>query len=101
MITDKNILASKATKGPWELDKDLPHWVKGKDGIGDVCKISNHSGYEDLRGTDLANAHIISVASEAIDFIADLLHEMSSPGTINGVYWVNKGEEILKKAYNL
>lgn len=100
MITDKNILTSKHAKHRWQLDKDLPHWVKGKDGVGDICKISNHSGYEDLRGSDLANAHIISAAPEAIEFIADLLEKFDKGLPFDAVVDVQRAEYILKKAFN-
>lgn len=100
MITDKNILASKRTEGNWFYQEDsdvYTHIVRPEDKPGAIIC---HLG-QDTSGEYEANARLISAAPEAIEFIADLLHEMSSPGTINGAYWVKRGEEILKKGYNL
>jgi hypothetical protein len=108
MSNNPNKLASKHTPGPWEVDNFIPHWIKGKKNVGDICMISNHSWYDKLQGADLANAHIISAAPEAIEFIADLLdtirgnRDFNSPisKTTMEIFY-NRGEEILKKAYNL
>jgi|ERR1700761_176116 len=100
-------LGAKYREGPWELDDFLQHWVKGKDGKGDICKVSIHTGADEIKGTDLANAHLISTAPESVEFIADLMptfEVMKASGLFDKEQIdeiIFKAENILKKAYNL
>lgn len=100
MNFDPNKLASKHTPGPWCVGD-----VIDENGRKIIPEDVNETGFAVAYGFYTkerdANANLISAAPEAIEFIADLLDTMSRPGIINNTYWINKGEEILKKAYNL
>lgn len=100
MITDKNILASKHTKSPWRISlfNDTYEFNSNPGFVGvNILNISD-VGEE----TAKANADIASAAPEAIEFIADLISELEHPGfaAANWNKWIDRGEEILKKAYN-
>lgn len=49
-----------------------------------------------------ANAHMISAAPEAVEFIADIVAELEHPSFAAADWniWISRAEEILKKAYN-
>lgn len=49
----------------------------------------------------LATANLLSAAPEAIEFISDLLDVLDSPDPHKVFEMKLRGEEILKKAYNL
>lgn len=57
----------KGTKWPWEQDENgLPQWIKGKEGIGDVCKVSGHNGNGEMTTKDEANAKLIAATPELL-----------------------------------
>lgn len=121
MITDKNILASKSTKGPWYYHKnplmidkfkshnegnplDFDIYKYDENVFGNPIIASIHSrDHEVLHEENEANAYILSAAPEAIEFIADLLAIMDAENMTLGMLKreILKGETILKKAYQL
>lgn len=54
----------KGTPGPCLLSESN-QWVVRNTG-GDVCKISNHYGCDDIRGSDLANAKLVAAAPDLL-----------------------------------
>lgn len=112
MITDKNILASKHTKGIWQVvdtyenyepyTPDTPQiiiWDGDEQASGPICDMGEMGDMNYAEA--LANAHIISAAPEAIEFIADLLEKFDKGLPFDAVVDVQRAENILKKAYNL
>lgn len=87
----------KGTKGPWQLD-ELPNWVKGKDGVGDVCRVSNHSGYEELRGSDLANANLIVAAPELLKALQAAIKELEQYIPVTDVRVLDTAYAAINKA---
>lgn len=101
MSTNHNKLAFKGTPGNWfyQDDSDVyTHIVRPVDNPGTIIC---HLG-QDTSGEYEANAHLISAAPEAVEFIADLLEWMETTDySIDEVREkVARAEEILKKAYN-
>jgi len=104
MSTNPNALAWKGTSGPWKVKKEvyMGHYsftiVNDKGFI--VAKIDNVIMRND---TLEANAHMISAAPEAVEFIADLLAYLNGNEFVEMNFKPDmyaKAEEILKKAYN-
>lgn len=106
MLTNPNKLAFKGSPGPWCVYKNTYKFEiqEGKEPSELNLRVvecgyhgtPSHEKYE-------ANAHLISAAPEAVEFIADLLWALHDTKHIlpNEVYnVVIKAEEILKKAYN-
>ena len=55
------------SEGPWVIEKNMSTWVKGKNGVGDICKISGHLGNDKLSKKDKQNAKLISKAFELLE----------------------------------
>ena len=62
---EKNKFTGKP--GPWVIEKSMNYWVKGKNGEGDICKISGHAGDDALTKTDRANMKLIRAAPELLE----------------------------------
>lgn len=111
MSNNPNKLASKHTPGPWnvKLTEKMISIHTGstdedKDGIDPtICGIWAAQFDDDRRPESEANAHLISAAPEAIEFIANIVHMMSESNFPQACKdsFIKTGEEILKKAYNL
>lgn len=86
-------IESKHTPAPWEVV------------LEDDCYYIQpiNESFIVLSSNDLANAHLISAAPEAIEFIADLVNKICTRKITDGDLedFVEKAEPILKKAYNL
>lgn len=105
MSTNPNKLAFKGTPGPWITDK-----TGTKRGpIFMSCIHSQTGRYQtvvDVFGSTQVemehNMAMISAAPEAVEFIADLLYSLSCDTPKMDIpEMIHRGEEILKKAYNL
>ncbi|SRR6184192_340734 len=109
-MNNPNALAWKGTPGPWIVDRH-PSLKHG--GINNhrtvIYRASDVDGpyqtvadvYGDGPEQCKANAHMISAAPEAIEFIADLLYSLSCDIPKMDIPEImHRGEEILKKAYN-
>lgn len=119
-ITDPNKLASKHTPGPWKFVHQAHATRKSGLGMryGVFADVINHEKRDvdrwlfnirldrtedlDIHQEAEANAHLISAAPEMVEFIADIVHMMSSSNFPQGCIdaFIKSGEEILKKAYN-
>lgn len=112
-----NVLAWKGTPGPWRFVKQA-HATK-KSGLGIRYAVAaTYKGLPDMmwlynvpidKTEDIdvhleieANAHMISAAPEAIEFIADLLIWIENTDFTQDEVKekISRAEEILKKAYN-
>jgi hypothetical protein len=122
MSNDPNKLAWRGTPGPWKvklLDRmisihtgDSDEQVKLPDGNytdPTICGIWASSEGDDRREGSEANAHLISAAPEAIEFIADLMPFLegikdifneNDKSTLSIEGLIIMCEDILKKAYN-
>lgn len=113
MSNNPNKLAFKGSLGPWTAEHmDEGCWVSGVNRNEPViCDITarlmvydeqTKQHEECLREEDIANAHLISAAPEAVEFIADLLYSLSCDTPKMDIpEMIHRGEEILKKAYTL
>lgn len=119
MSTTPNKLAFKGTPGPWKI-------VKSQSGKHNINIIGTSLGskykvarvpfaYEEAGNDEFIHklnskseleaeydAHLISAAPEAVAFISDIIFALSNDGRyfFEPHEWVEKGEQILKKAYN-
>lgn len=117
MSTNPNKLASKHTPGPWTAEHmDEGCWISGVDRDEPViCDITarlmvydeqTKQHEECLQDEDIANAHLISAAPEAMEFIADLMpiFELINERNLFNKRDIDKlilgAEAILKKGYN-
>lgn len=116
MRNNPNKLTLKHTIGPWHvcIPKHAGKWAvfytyQGQClGVyaanGDLVGIASIPKDNMLIHSDQnnqANANLISAAPEAIEFIADLLEVLDSQDPHKVFEMKLRGEEILKKAYNL
>lgn len=99
-----NALSWKGTPGPWKVKKEVYMGRYSFTIVNDkgfiVAKIDNVIMRND---TLEANAHMISAAPEAVEFIADLLAYLNGNEFVEMNFKPDmyaKAEEILKKAYN-
>lgn len=63
----------KGTPGPWRRSTTVPEWITAGDKSSDICKISNHCGFDYLIGNDLANAQLIACAPELLEALIGLM----------------------------
>lgn len=113
MITDKNILSSKHTKGIWQVvdtyenyepytpdTSQIIIWDGDEQASGPICDMGEMGDMNYAEA--LANAHIISATPEAIEFIADFLQILQDKEVyLKNEELISRAECILKKAYNL
>jgi len=129
MSTDPNILAAKHTPGEWKFVRQAHATKKSGLGLryGVMAKVLNHLERENdkwlfnisldktediqIHQEAEANAHVISAAPEAIEFIADLMpvleelkclfnEEKYQAASDQTNLIIARAEGILKKAYN-
>lgn len=123
---DPNILAWKGTPGEWKVmqstnevwcgeypicEVTCGEWGDtyaslepiGSDLIGQFQATVKMIPYGEVsKETAIANKHLISASLDAVEFIADLLHSLSSDiPNMDIPEMIYRGEAILKKAYNL
>jgi hypothetical protein len=105
MSNNPNKLASKHTHGNWEVKKLLDYFVVQTSYEETICDCGYCNRNTDA--IDSANAHLISAAPEAIEFISDLMpiFELMNERILFDKRDIDKlisgAEAILKKAYNL
>lgn len=110
MSEDKNKLSFKGTPGPWKFVHARHYTIPSGDGQRYAVKAGEHwlINIKLDRTVDIpvhqeaeANAHMVSAAPEAVEFIADLLNELQTQGFLSDIdKWLDRGELITKKAYN-
>lgn len=91
---DPNKLAFKGDNPPWYV-RDIGTSVFVKHDNDIVAYLTNMNSEKAN-----ANAHLVSAAPEAIEFIADLVYALSNGDDHLVAEMIPRAEEILKKAYN-
>lgn len=88
----------KGHKGPWLISPSTKNWIVSQPERSDICKISDHNGYDDIRGKDLANAHLIASAPELLNALQSLVEELDGQflSTSTNLYIENANKAINK-----